>query len=124
MNKVKQQQTGNKYAETLIQQTKMRWGILVSALSSGHGYTAKLDHMDVLEANDNQIVVGDKSSGSVNMTFKKEEILKQGVPQITDFEIIYFNDKGVKIESANPPDMSPKGARPSKHRGDRDWGLD
>lgn len=102
------------YAKLLIDQLTMRWNILVGHVDSGR--EAKLSHMDVLEANHDLIKVGNRSTGVVNMSFRKEDILKQGVPQIDHFEIRYFDFKGNEIKSSNPPDMETKGAKPVKSK--------
>lgn len=96
--------------DLLIKRMSLRWNILLSALKAGR--TAKLDHMDVLEANKDMIVAGDKETGKVYMTFRREDLLKEWKPKIDHFEIRYFDDKGNELKSHNPPDMELKGAKP------------
>ena len=102
------------YADKLIMQTTLRWNLLISAIFSGR--TAKLSHMDVLEANKDFITAGNKETGKVDMIFHREDILRQGVAQIVDFDIRFFDEKGMEIKSNLHPDMELKGAKPIKSR--------
>lgn len=110
MNNVTVENMHKNYVNHLSTGTKLRWNVLVAALAAGR--TAKLDHMDVFDASFDLITAGDKKSGQVLMTFKREDILKAGIPQITHFNISYFNDKGEELKSKNPPDMDTGGAKP------------
>lgn len=73
----------------------LKWNIILSALKAGR--TAKLNHMDILEADQEKIVAGNRETGQVYMTFLAKDIGRQGVPQIEHFEGRYFNDKGVEL---------------------------
>ncbi len=75
--------------------TSLKWNIILSALKSGR--TVKLNHMDVLEADREKIVAGNRETGEIYMTFLSKDIGRPGAPQIEHFEGRYFNDKGVEL---------------------------
>ncbi len=85
----------------------LKWNIMLSALAAGR--TAKLDHMDVLEASRDQIVAGDRESGRVYMVFNSADIAKPGVPQLTHFEVRYFDDRGNELRKRHT--AAPTGER-------------
>lgn len=98
------------YAKLLEASVRMRWNMLVNTfLDKQSGRTIKLDHLDVLEASRDRIVAGDRETGRVTMTFHASDIMRQGKTQLTDFEIRYFDDKGVEIRSKH------SGMEPDEH---------